>query len=530
MKNNTRAIFTPIILASFLAAGIYIGARLLPDNQSGTHNTTTSTSKIEALFQLIKYNYVDAVSTDSIEELAFPLLLKELDPHSVYISPEDMVRVDEQMTGNFEGIGIQFNMHDDTLLVVNTISGGPSEKVGVLAGDRIVTIDDSLFVGKEITTDDIMHNLKGEKGTEVKIGVKRMGIDSLIYFTIERDKIPLYSVDVSYMINDNIGYIKINRFSGTTYDEFMKATKKLLAQGMTKIVLDLRQNGGGLLGNAAKIADEFISDGKMIVYLQGNSRKRSEYLATAKGICEDLEVAVLVDTWSASASEIVSGAIQDNDRGVIIGRRTFGKGLVQEPFEFQNGGVIRLTTARYYTPTGRSIQKPYTNGSEDYMHDIADRMDKGELTGKDSISFPDSLKFTTPKGKTVYGGGGIMPDIFVPVDTSDYSDYYGEIFNTGLVYQFALNYSDKHRTQLNRFTDAHQINKFLTEKNVTQEFINFTQKKGITFDPKGFKISEKRIKVQLHALIARNIMQSEGYYPLIQETDQDLLRAVQELE
>ena len=527
-ENTKRAIWTPVVLSIVLAAGIYLGAVLLP-KQQGVQVNQEGNAKIDALFQLIRHNYVDAVTTDSLEEIAFPVILKELDPHSVYISPEDMKQVSEQMDGNFEGIGVQFNLHNDTVLIVSTISGGPSEKVGLLAGDRIVTINDSLFAGKNISTEEIMKNLKGKKGTKVKVGIKRTGFKELLDFEIIRDKIPLYSVDVSYMVDDEIGYIKINRFAKTTYDEFLKGVKEMLDKGMTKLVLDLRQNGGGLLGVATRIADEFLTDKKMIVYIEGNSRRRQNYIATDEGICEKIEIAVIIDTWSASASEIVAGAIQDNDRGIIVGRRSFGKGLVQEPFTFHNGAVIRLTTARYYTPTGRSIQKSYEKGIEDYFHDIGDRIMRGELTAEDSISFPDSLKFITAGGKTVYGGGGITPDVFVPLDTVAHSDYYNKLFNSGLIYQFALDYADKHRPQLNRFKEAGQIDSYLHKVSAIDEFIRFASQKGVSRKEKSLGEPHKDLTIQLHALIARNILKSKGYYPLVSKIDKDLQRAIEEL-
>lgn len=528
-KNTWRSILTPIILALVLAGGIYAGAYILPGESEEKSEQTNQSSKIQALFQLIQENYVDKVPIDSLERVTMPVILEKLDPHSVYISPEQMKSVNEEMTGQFEGIGIQFNMSKDTVLVISTISGGPSEKVGILPGDRIVTINDSVFAGKNISTDEIMKNLKGPKGTVVKVGIKRNGMPELIHFEITRDKIPLYSVDVSYMINNETGYIKINRFSETTYDEFKDAAAELLDKGMKKIVLDLRQNGGGLLGPAVYIADEFLKQGKMIVYIKGQARKRQNYIAKTKGMLENIDVAVLTDTWSASASEIVAGALQDNDRGIIIGRRSFGKGLVQEPFTFRDGGVIRLTTARYYTPVGRSIQKPYDKGLEEYMHDIGDRMMNGELSDKDKADFPDSLKYTTKGGKTVYGGGGIMPDIFVPIDTTDYSDYYHKLTNSGHIYQFALNYADKNRQKLNEFESPENLSRYLSKNNVLKKFANYAKEKGIKYDETGFEKSKYKIQNFLHALIARNIMDSQGFYPIIAKTDHALKKAVKAL-
>ena len=450
-KNSKRAIYTPIILALVLTLGIVIGNKLIPNKANAYHSSSyVFSDKINSMFMLIDENYVDKVSVDSLEEIAIPKILEALDPHTTYIPAAHMKEVSEPLQGNFEGIGVQFNINNDTILIVNTISGGPSEKVGVLAGDRIITINDSLFAGTGVTNNDVIKNLKGEKGTTVNIGVKRNGIKELINFAIERDEIPLYSVDISYMLNDVTGYIKINKFSRTTHDEFIEGAAKLLSKGMTKLVLDLRQNGGGYLDAAVNIADEFLSEGKMIVYTDGSTRRRINYKATDAGICENVELSVLIDSWSASASEIVAGAIQDNDRGKIIGRRSFGKGLVQEPYFFADGSGIRLTIARYYTPSGRCIQKSYKNGIEDYYTDIYHRSEHGELSSADSTVFNDSLKYTTVGGRPVYGGGGIMPDIFVAVDTSSYSNYYDEIIKKGLIYKFALKYTDNQRKELNK--------------------------------------------------------------------------------
>src|SRR5665647_19009 len=354
-------------------------------------------------------------------------MLKKLDPHSVYIPAKDLARSNEPLQGNFEGIGISFSMLTDTILVISTIPGGPSEKLGLLPGDKILYVNDSLVAGKHIPDERIMGMLKGQRGTLVKIKILRSGQKELLPFEITRDKIPIYSVDVDYMVNDTTGYIRINTFAMTTYDEFMKGLRELKEKGMTRLILDLRGNSGGIMEAAIQIANQFLKEGQLIVYTKGRAQPRSEARATGKGEFETGDLVVLIDEWSASASEILAGALQDNDRGTIIGRRSFGKGLVQEPISFSDGSGMRLTIARYYTPTGRSIQKPYKDGFEKYFNDFNQRYIRGEFEVSDSIHFPDSLKFTTPGGRIVYGGGGIMPDKFVPADTTGLSPYFLKI-------------------------------------------------------------------------------------------------------
>lgn len=527
-NNSKRVVYTPIIIILVLALGIFIGNRLIPDNNTvQTSLNLNRTDKISSILRLIQENYVDKVSIDSIEELAIPHILHNLDPHTAYFPPKINTEEHEKLSGNFDGIGVQFNIQNDTILIVNTISGGPSEKVGVLAGDRIITINDSLFAGVGVTNDDVMNNLKGKKGTKVTIGVKRSGIDKLIEFEIIRDKIPIYSIDVSYMVNKEIGYIKISRFAGTTYAEFMEASTKLKKEGMTKLILDLRENGGGYMDAAINIIDEFLPKGKMIVYTKGLYRNKVEYKATNNHFLKNIELVVMINSWSASASEIVSGAIQDNDRGIILGRRSFGKGLVQEQFSFPDNSGLRITTARYYTPSGRSIQKPYDNGIESYFHDIYNRMENGQLANADSINFPDSLKFKTESGKTVFGGGGIMPDVFVPIDTTGYTNYLQELISKGLIYKYALTYADKNRTVLSSLKGYEEIDKYLDSKNVIKGFVQFAQNENVHASGIEYSLSKKIIKTRLHAYIARNIMDNDGYFPIIKQIDTDLQKAVE---
>ncbi len=531
-KTTKNKVFLPLIVSLSIIAGIFIGNKLIPVKTNTFHSTLNlnTSSKISSILRLIQENYVEKVSVDSLEEIAIPLILKNLDPHTSYLPPIVNEKAHEDLSGNFEGIGVQFNIQEDTVLIINTISGGPSEKVGVLPGDRIVTINDSLFAGMGITNKDVISQLKGKKGTKVKIGVKRRGIAELINFEIIRDKIPLYSIDVSYMLNQKIGYIKISKFAGTTYGEFMEAAVKLKKNGMKKMVIDLRDNGGGYLDAAVNIIDEFLPKGKMIVYTEGNFRKRIDYFSTDNDLLIDVELAVLINSWSASASEIVSGAIQDNDRGTIIGRRSFGKGLVQEEFEFRDNSGVRITTARYYTPVGRCIQKSYDDGIDSYYSDIYHRAADGELASADSTNFPDSLKYFTPNGKVVYGGGGIMPDVFVPVDTISYTKYYRKLTSKGLIYKFALIYADNNRSKLQVLKTAYEINNYLEKQNVLKQFVNYAIKEGIISTKNDYILSRKLIKTSLKAFIARNIIDNKGYFPIIKEVDNDLNKAIDVLE
>ncbi len=530
-NNSKKTIYTPLIIAIVLVAGIFIGRNLFPPNNGNIDFSSVIKSsynnKISAILQLIENNYVENISVDTLTEKAIPLILENLDPHTSYLPPKENDEAHESLDGSFDGIGVQFNINNDTVLIVNVISGGPSQKAGILAGDRIVTVNDSLIAGVGITNAGVMKALKGPAGTTVKIGIKRKNIKDLIYFDIVRDKIPLYSVDVSYMLNKNTGYIKISRFAGTTYKEFIEAAEKLKNLGMKKLVLDLRDNGGGYLGEAVNIADEFLPSGKMIVYTKGAHRKQTEYKATNKNKLVDVELAVLINSWTASASEILSGAIQDNDRGIIIGRRSFGKGLVQEEFDFKDRSGVRITVARYYTPAGRCIQKSYKNGYADYYSDIYKRAVDGELLSADSTKFPDSLKYTTPSGKIVYGGGGIMPDYFVPVDTTVLTDYYQKLTSKGLIYKFALNYTDNNRKKLQNFKTAKQINNYLESKDILNEFIKYAEDNGVRKNSYDLKYSKNFINTRLKAYIARNILDNEGFFPIIREIDDDLKKAEQ---
>lgn len=526
MKNKVSIIVTPILVAVILVIGIYMG-RLMNNQSNSPYVVYPKVDKLHAVINYISQEYVDSVNLDKIIEDAIPKVLEELDPHSVYIPASDMEEVNEPIEGNFDGIGVMFNIQNDTVMVINTIPGGPSEKVGVKAGDRIVFVDDSLFAGIKISNKQVMKSLKGKSGTEVNIQVKREGFTELLSFTIKRDKIPLKSVDVVFMIEPKVAYLKISKFAMNTYSEFKQAVVKYKKQDVDTWIIDLRGNGGGIMQAAVQIADEFLEEGNLIVFTKGRSRAREDIVATSNGQCKKDKVVILMDEWSASASEILAGALQDNDRCEIVGRRSFGKGLVQEPTLFPDGSGLRLTIARYYTPTGRCIQKSYGDNLEDYYMDISKRYVHGEFSQKDSIHFSDSLKFVTPGGKVVYGGGGIMPDYFVGVDTLGYSEYFRKLVAKGLIYKFAFKYTDKNRKKLKNFEDYKALNKYLLSVNISQQFVEFAKKENIAFDKHDFDISKNRIENFLLSYINRNIFDDEGFYPTVLLEDVTVKKALE---
>lgn len=529
-KNSRIAIWLPVALACCLVTGMLIGNLFKTNTGSQLPiKVFTRQDKLSSVLDFVENNYVDSVNLDSITETIIPLVLETLDPHSIYIPPRELLGVNETLRGNFDGIGVQFNMQNDTILVIQTVKGGPSEKAGLLAGDRIISVDGIAVAGVKMPEDTIVSRLRGEKNSEVKVGIYRKRTKENLVYSLKRGIIPVPSVDVGYMINSVIGYIKINTFSQTTYPEFQVALSKLKHAGCRKLIMDLRGNTGGIMDPAIKIADDFLDKGKLIVYTEGHSRAREEYRATQEDSGENMGLAILIDEGSASASEIVAGAIQDNDRGWIIGRRSFGKGLVQEQAVMNDGSALRLTTARYYTPTGRSIQKSYANGLNDYYHDIAHRYNKGEFLVADSIHFNDSLKFITPGGRSVYGGGGIMPDYFIPYDTSGITPFFLKINAAGLIYRYALNYSDLHRDELSVYNRVDEFADYLDSKDVLGAFKAFITTQG--YNPSAFEWKESKliIRTQLKAYIARNFLDNEGFYPIIQEIDNTLNKAVEVL-
>lgn len=523
-------VYLPLLFAIVLIAGILVGLQLSPRSSSGSPIYSVNLSdynKLSDIMNLIERDYVDSVDIENTQEDAIEHVLENLDPHSQYIAARELDQVNEHLEGNFEGIGVQFRIEKDTVMVVSPIAGGPSEKVGIKAGDRIVMVEEDSIAGVGINNSRVMKLLKGPRGTKVNIRVFRRGEPELLDFTITRNVIPTYSVDIAYMVDESIGYVKLNKFSATTHEEMVDALQSLKLQGMHKLILDLRNNTGGYLQAAIKVSDEFLKDGELIVYTEGKNRPRNYAYATKRGNFEDEEIIVLIDEGSASASEIVAGAIQDNDRGTIMGRRSFGKGLVQEQMSLYDGSALRLTVARYYTPTGRSIQKPYQNGTNDYYKEFHDRFVNGEVLHADSIHFDDSLKYITPGGKVVYGGGGIMPDIFVPIQSGEHMSWYNRLINRGIVYDYAFEYTDAHREVLNRFEDvkAYDTGFSITDE-MFDEFLAFAEKQGIRTDEEGLKEMKGDLRVLLKALIARNIFDDDGFYPIYHRIDETFRESV----
>ena len=533
MDNRTRkiVIWMPVFLALAIVGGVFLGAKLQSQMQIGVRTSPVkNANKVGLIMNLIDENYVDTVDSKKIVEAAIPEMLKQLDPHSVYIPAKDMQEVSEEMSGNFSGIGVQFSIQNDTIMVIDVISGGPSQKLGIRAGDRIVKVNDSITAGVKITNDKVLKKLRGDKGSKVKVSIARKGFAELIPFEIKRGEIPLTSVDVSYMINSNTGFIKVGRFAEKTYNEFKAGVDTLEKAGAERLIIDLRGNPGGYLAAVIKMVNEFLDKGELVVYTEGRTQPKRSFNTDYKGIYFGKKVVVLVDEYSASASEIFAGAIQDNDRGTIVGRRTFGKGLVQEQIPFYDGSAIRLTVARYYTPAGRCIQKSYKNGLEDYYGDLSRRYAHGEYEQKDSIHYSDTLKYYTRKKRVVYGGGGIMPDIFVAADTTGLSAYYMKVTQKGLSYQYAFDYSDKNREELGKLKTGKEFESYLLKSNILSLFTEYAVKKGIPTDPKGLAASGKIIETQLMAYISRNIIGEVGFYSIISRIDPTLTEAIKALD
>ncbi|RPH32976.1 MAG: S41 family peptidase [Bacteroidales bacterium] len=527
-ENRKKDIIYPIVLGVVLIIGIIIGFKINKGSGRTSLLVNPKTDKLTSVLKYIEDDYVDTVGIGQLVELTLPAVLKNLDPHSIYIPAKEFQGMNEPLEGGFDGIGVQYNMPNDTVIVISPVKGGPSERLGVLSGDRIIKINGKTVAGVKFPADSIPKLLKGTTGTKVKIGVKRKGVNELIDFDIIRDKIPIYSVDVSYMPSNDIGYIKINTFSKTTYQEFLKANEKLKGYGMKKLIVDLRGNTGGYMDAATNIADEFLDSTRLIVYTQGKSRSRQNIYSNPGGECINEKVIILIDEFAASASEILAGAIQDNDRGTIIGRRSFGKGLVQEQVYFKDGSALRLTTARYYTPSGRSIQKPYSSGNDDnYFNDISNRFQHGEFQQVDSIKFTDSLKYYTSKGRIVYGGGGIMPDVFIPLDTNGISPYLTKVANRNLIYRFAFDFTERHRNEVRGIKEFESVKNYLNGFNLLSEFIAFAERNGIPANQRQISHSKLIIETQIKAVIARNIIDEDGFYPFILEIDETLKKAIE---
>ena len=516
---------TPIYLAVAVAFGVLLGIVIARSNDASNTfiNKGGNMNLVDKVFYLIENEYVDTVNIDKLQVEAVTSVIDKMDPHSEYFEPEVLEEVNEDLQGSFEGIGVTFRIEKDTVTIISTIKGGPSEKCGIMAGDRIVYVGDSLIAGVGIINNKVMKLLKGPRGTKVNVKMFRRGVPELLDFTITRDVIPTYSVDVAYMLNETTGYIKLVKFIATTHKEFVNAVKKLQKQGMKELVFDLRDNAGGYLSEAVEIADEFLPRGSLIVYTQGEHRDRQYIFARRHGMLEDTPVKILIDEGSASASEIVAGALQDNDRGTIIGRRSFGKGLVQEQFDLGGGAGLRLTVARYYTPTGRCIQKPFDGDREKYIYEAYDRYTSGEMFSADSIHFADSLKYVTPGGKTVYGGGGIMPDIYVPLKQDSTEYFFNKIVNASIVFQYAFDYSDAHRDEIMKYGDEKSFDKkFKFTDAMWNEILKEAKKKKITGTNEQKEVAKPMTAQLFKAYVARNIFGDEAFYPLYEPLDEML--------
>lgn len=514
----------------FMAGGSKLNGQDVQSNLNAS-NVQSSTLKYGRLLRIIDSYYVDTTKVDEITDKVIVDVLKNLDPHSVYISKEEIAKMNEPLQGNFEGVGISFNVYRDTLMVVTTVPGGPSEKVGIRPGDRIVSVDSKNIAGVGLQNTAVYDYLRGKKGTKVELGVRRKGESNLLDFVVLRDKIPINSLDASYMLNEHVGYIKLNKFSATTMDEFTTAIKSLKSGSkLNSLVLDLRDNGGGYLRAATELVDQFLTAFKLIVYTNGSHADKEEHISTDRGELEEGKLVLLIDEGSASASEIVAGAIQDWDRGVIIGRRSFGKGLVQQPFELTDGSMIRLTTAHYYTPTGRCIQKPYVDGVEAYQKDYATRMEKGELFSKDSISQNAALKYATKVNqRIVYGGGGIVPDVFIPLDTSKYFSYYNNLLRKNLVYTSVLDFMDENREKLVlQYPDFKAYNaNFEPTDEMIDKIIAEGEKEGVTKDEESVNFARPHMKRQIKSLIARDLFSLSHYFQVMNTEDKAIEKAME---
>lgn len=545
MNNKT---WTPLIIACAGAFFIYFGMRVqalrqpaqIPsyvpssnqfEKSEGGLSSRDASSKLVYLFDLLRDRYVDTLNLKKLVEDAIPTIIEELDPHSVYISEQELGEVNEQLDGSFSGIGVQFNIQNDTVMVIQVIAGGPAEKVGLMAGDRIVEVNDSVFCGPGINNTKVQKNLKGEKGSIVKVGVRRSTSDEILRYDIERGDIPVNSVTAEYMLDGGIGYVLVDNFGRNTYNEFFTALIHLKARGAKGYIVDLRNNGGGFMEVCCQMVNEFLGQDDLIVYTEGKMKgvRRNEIKADGRGNFQSDPVVVLINEWSASASEIFSGAIQDNDRGTIIGRRSFGKGLVQQQFDLNDGSALRLTIARYHTPSGRCIQKPYDMGKgEEYLMDIINRYDRGEFYSQDSIHLADSLKFYTKGGRVVYEGGGIMPDYFIPQDTSYMTPYYNRCVNLGFCYSFAFKYNDSHREKLAAFKDFKVMEDYLKSQNLMEQFVPFASDKAKP-SAKDLAASRKSLERLIISYIMRQSQNENYFYREYNSDDQAYLKAIEVL-
>ena len=532
----------PTLTVLAVALGILVGSALTQKVNAQRivfHNGSWSIeqSKVDRLLQLMSTAYVDSLNIDSITDEAMADLVQKLDPHSAYIPKEDLEMVNSELAGSFSGIGVQFTIQQDTVRIVAVIAGGPCAGVGVLAGDKLISVDDSAFVGKKMNNEKVMRTLRGPKGTLVKLGVLRAGVTEPLYFTVTRGDIPVTSVDAKFIIEpkagsqkskDKIGFVRVNKFGETTYKEFIAALADLKAQGATSFIVDLRENSGGYMEQSIRMANEFLSRGELIVYSEGRAYPRYEATANGSGRFKDVPLVVLIDNFSASASEIFAGAMQDNDRATIVGRRSFGKGLVQQQMPFDDGSAVRLTVARYYTPSGRCIQKPYTLGDqEDYEKDLMERFEHGEFYSADSIHFADTTTYRTKGGRIVRGGGGIMPDVFVGRDTTLNTPWYNRCVNLAYTYQFAYSYTDKHRKELAKYKDWQSLERYLLKQDLLAEFVRFAEDKGVERNEAEIQKSRPLMTRLLNAYIVRDMLGDEGFFPLFERDDEITKKAIE---
>ena len=535
MNRTKRGFWLPIGAAVMLALGVWAGFTISSSSQRYAPRTSSPQpqvrhNKLDLTLGLVERAYIDSLSGDSLVEELMPELMKRLDPHSIYIPKSEMQSLNEPLEGEFDGVGIVFNMATDTIVVLNIVAGGPSYKAGILPGDRIVTIDGDTVAGRNVNQNKVMSMLRGKRGSKVTVGVLRQNVGEAVPIEITRDKIPMKSIDAAFMIRPSVGYVRLTSFARTTHKEFVEAIDSLKKQGMESLIFDLRGNNGGYLDQAIAMTDEFLPAGCLMVYTEDRMGHQQKEYSTGNGRLTDLPLVVLIDEFSASSSEIVAGALQDNDRGTIIGRRSFGKGLVQSQIPFSDGSAIRLTVAKYFTPTGRSIQKPYKRG-EEYEDDIWQRYASGQFFSADSIHFADSLRFVTPKGKVVYGGGGIMPDEFVPLDTLNMTPYYYAVTGLNVLYRYTLDYSDRHRAQINAIRTVEELDAMLDgDKGLYDDFIDYATSRGIKPNRKEIRQSRVLIEPMLRAYIARNTeLQDSGYFSQIWPSDETLLKAFEVL-
>ncbi len=520
--NNRLRILLPLLIAVAFAGGMFLQRQFTTVPRKGIQPT----SKIEEILQLIRNNYVENINIDSISDSLMSPLFEKLDPHSSYITTDNYREMIDPILGSFDGIGVQFAIQNDTIVIVQVIHGGPSEKLDIHAGDRIVSVNDSIIAGNGITNEKTIKLLKGPRGTKVKVGIKRIHTPELLTFEITRDAIPITSIETAYMIDNAIGYIAIDCFSQTTHEEFLSAVSKMKQQGLQKLIVDLRDNGGGLLYTSIDLANEFLSQGDTIVFTKGKKEPAEYFTAEGNGTCKNIELVVLINEYSASASEIFAGAMQDNGRGTIVGRRSYGKGVVNEDFVLRDSSVVRLSTKKFYTPSGRCIQKPYNGKLSDYDRELVDRYSHGEMYEADSVHFPDSLKFTTKTGKTVYGGGGIMPDIFVALDTTVYSQFFQELTNKNIVYNYAFEFTDQNREMLSSQGNAKEIqnicNKMFSLDKVYKDAENQNIKKGKLSN---FEADWERKLFCCYVI--RSILGDNEFYKLYNTDDKTIQKAVE---